>query len=64
MNWVGPFQGTSAWKQVAQRFRVPPDTREAIIRIGLFGATGEISFDEVQMKSTTRPDNPTATSRP
>ena len=64
VNWVGPFQGTFGWKQVAQRFRVPPEAREAIIRIGLFGVTGEIGFDEVQLKPTTRPVDPAATRQP
>ena len=46
---VGPFLGDSAWRQVKQRLRVPADAREGIFRIGLFGATGEISFDNVRI---------------
>lgn len=49
-NWIGPFRGESDWKKVAKRFRVPPTTREGILRIGLYGATGEISFDAIQLK--------------
>jgi len=49
-NWIGPFQGTSNWEKFRQRFRVPPTAREGILRIGLFGAIGQISFDDIQMK--------------
>lgn len=48
-NWLGPFQGTADWNKVEKRFKVPPRTREGILRIGLFGATGEISFDDVRL---------------
>jgi len=48
-NWLGPYRGTFDWKQVSERFRVPPQTREGILRIGLFGATGEIAFDDVKL---------------
>jgi protein-L-isoaspartate(D-aspartate) O-methyltransferase len=50
---VGPFRNDSGWKRVSKSFRVPTRVREAILRIGLFGATGEISFDEVSV--TARP---------
>ncbi|QDU95145.1 protein-L-isoaspartate(D-aspartate) O-methyltransferase [Lignipirellula cremea] len=46
---VGPFRGTSDWRLVERTVRVPPNAREGILRIGLFGAVGEISFDEIQM---------------
>lgn len=46
---LGPFHGDSAWRKVAQTVQVPPQAKEGIVRIGLFGATGEISFDDVQM---------------
>ncbi len=52
--WLGPFRGTAQWHQVSQRLRVPAQAREGILRIGLFGATGEISFDAVQMKAISR----------
>ena len=55
VSWAGPFRGTFPWRSVAKRLRVPPDTREAIIRIGLFGATGEISFDDVQVRAIHQP---------
>ena len=53
--WLGPFQGTAAWKKSQKTFRVPPRTREGILRAGLFGATGEIWFDDVQLHSVSNP---------
>jgi protein-L-isoaspartate(D-aspartate) O-methyltransferase len=51
INWIGPFQGSAEWARLERRLRVPPQTREAILRVGLFGATGEISFDDVRVSS-------------
>ena len=48
-NWLGPFRGTAEWTKVEKRFKVPPATREGILRIGLFGGTGQISFDDVKI---------------
>ncbi len=53
-TWVGPWLGSEDWHHVEKELRVPARTREAIIRIGLFGATGEISFDDVQMRPIER----------
>jgi len=52
---IGPFRGTSAWRHERQTFRVPPQTREAIFRIGLFGATGKAAFDKLEIKKVARP---------
>lgn len=49
-NWIGPFRGTSNWKEVSKTFRVPPRAREGLVRIGLFGVRGELSFDAIQLK--------------
>jgi len=51
--WLGPFRGDSAWKSESKTFRVPLEAREGILRIGLYGATGQLSFDDV--KITPRP---------
>jgi protein-L-isoaspartate(D-aspartate) O-methyltransferase len=51
---LGPWQGNSSWEQIIQRIVVPTRAREAIVRIGLFGATGDISFDEVEITVTRR----------
>ena len=47
---LGPFRGTRAWKQESRLIRVPVTTREAILRVGLFGATGVADFDEIEIK--------------
>jgi len=52
--FLGPFRGSSDWRTTAKLVRVPPTAREGILRIGLFGATGEISFDDVKMQKTGR----------
>jgi protein-L-isoaspartate(D-aspartate) O-methyltransferase len=51
---VGPWIGTMPWQQVTKRIEVPPKTREAIIRIGLYGSVGEISFDAIELKALTK----------
>lgn len=53
-NWIGPFRGSSDWTRVKKRFRVPIQAREGLLRIGLFGATGELSFDAVLLKPIAR----------
>jgi protein-L-isoaspartate(D-aspartate) O-methyltransferase len=50
-NWmIGPFQGDSPWRKVSKTIEVPPQAREGILRVGLFGAVGEISFDDVRFR--------------
>ena len=51
---IGPWRGTLVWQHEREKFDVPARAREAIVRIGLFGATGEVSFDEVTLKVTER----------
>lgn len=48
-RWIGPWKGSSAWHHVSGRLRVPKSAREAILRIGLFGATGSLDVDDVQL---------------
>lgn len=48
--WLGPYRGTSAWRRVARLIQVPPATREAILRIGLFGGTGVADFDQISIE--------------
>ena len=52
--WLGPFRGTGDWKKHSKTVQIPTQAREGILRIGLFGATGEISFDDVQMTPSPR----------
>lgn len=54
MFWLGPFRGDSDWKSESKVFRVPGQAREGILRLGLFGATGQISFDDVKMTPVPR----------
>jgi protein-L-isoaspartate(D-aspartate) O-methyltransferase len=46
---IGPFRGTADWANIEKEVRVPKQARDAIIRIGLFGATGKISFDRISI---------------
>ena len=48
--FIGPWQGTFDWREVTTREKVPPRAREAIVHIGLFGATGELSFDNIRVR--------------
>jgi protein-L-isoaspartate(D-aspartate) O-methyltransferase len=50
-GFVGPWTGTFGWQRETRRLEVPPRAREAIIRVGLFGAVGEISFDDIELKA-------------
>ena len=54
MFWLGPYRGDSAWKSESKTFRVPLKAREGILRIGLFGATGRLSFDDVKLTPSPR----------
>ncbi len=50
-QWLGSFRGTRNWRAESQVFRVPAECREAIVSIGLFGATGEASFDNIRLEA-------------
>jgi protein-L-isoaspartate(D-aspartate) O-methyltransferase len=50
-HWLGMNRGSRPWKQESRVFRVPPDTREAIVSIGLFGATGKAGFDNLRLEA-------------
>jgi protein-L-isoaspartate(D-aspartate) O-methyltransferase len=47
---LGPFRGSRSWRSASRLIRIPPTTREAILRIGLFGATGSVDFDQVSIE--------------
>ncbi|MCA9140466.1 MAG: protein-L-isoaspartate(D-aspartate) O-methyltransferase, partial [Planctomycetales bacterium] len=47
---LGPFRGTRQWRSESRLIRVPINTREAILRVGLFGATGKADFDDVKLE--------------
>ncbi|MEM9365048.1 MAG: protein-L-isoaspartate(D-aspartate) O-methyltransferase [Planctomycetota bacterium] len=44
-------RGTHDWRMDSRLVRVPPLATEAIVRIGLFGATGRAEFDYVRLES-------------
>jgi protein-L-isoaspartate(D-aspartate) O-methyltransferase len=46
---IGPFDGSFDWQQRSDVVSVPLKARECVFRIGLLGAVGEISFDELRM---------------
>lgn len=49
-QFLGPYTSTRGWKQDSKVFRVPEETREAIVSIGLFGATGSAAFDNIKLE--------------
>jgi protein-L-isoaspartate(D-aspartate) O-methyltransferase len=46
---MGPWLGTFPWRIERESLKVPPKAAHAIVRVGLLGATGEISFDDVNI---------------
>jgi protein-L-isoaspartate(D-aspartate) O-methyltransferase len=48
---LGSWRDTFAWQSEEKRIEVPARAREAIIRVGLFGATGELCVDYVVVKA-------------
>lgn len=53
-TFIGPFQGTMGWQRVERVERVPEKAREAILRIGLFGAVGKAAFDDLRIERVDR----------
>ncbi|MCC7418795.1 MAG: protein-L-isoaspartate(D-aspartate) O-methyltransferase [Planctomycetaceae bacterium] len=51
---VGPWLGTFDWKQDTATITVPRNAREAVVRIGLSGATGKLWLDDVRMTPVPR----------
>jgi len=54
MAIVGPWKGSFDWKRASKPIRVPVEARGAVLRVGLNGAIGELSVDDVQMKTIKR----------
>jgi protein-L-isoaspartate(D-aspartate) O-methyltransferase len=46
---LGSWRGTFAWQRQTATLKVPLKAREAVMRIGLFGATGELSLDAIEI---------------
>jgi protein-L-isoaspartate(D-aspartate) O-methyltransferase len=53
-RWLGPWTGTKGWHTVEGEFPVGKNVREAILRLGLFGGTGEFFVDEVEITKVSR----------
>ena len=51
---IGPWRGSFPWQREDITIDVPPKAREAILRIGLFGAVGEMSFDNIELRGIAR----------
>ncbi len=51
---IGPWRGSFPWQREDITIDVPAKAREAIVRIGLFGAVGEMSFDNIELKGIKR----------
>ncbi|TVQ02575.1 MAG: protein-L-isoaspartate(D-aspartate) O-methyltransferase [Planctomycetaceae bacterium] len=48
---LGSTRGTRSWRSISRLIRVPPQAREAIVRVGLFGATGTADFDSIRVEA-------------
>jgi protein-L-isoaspartate(D-aspartate) O-methyltransferase len=48
---VGAWVGTFDWQRDEKRIEVPVRAREAVIHVGLLGAVGELSVDDIQIKA-------------
>lgn len=46
---VGPWMRPQEWDRIGRRIPVPTNCREAIIRVGLNGATGKMSVDNIKL---------------
>ncbi len=50
MAYIGPFRNSMTWRNLDREIQVPVGAREAIVRIGMFGSTGSVSFDSVEVR--------------
>ncbi|MCA9265397.1 MAG: protein-L-isoaspartate(D-aspartate) O-methyltransferase, partial [Planctomycetales bacterium] len=53
-RWIGPWRGSLAWQQVSGTLAVPATAKEAIMRVGLFGATGRFEVDDISIAAVDR----------
>ena len=47
---IGPWRGSFGWRRESGPIRVPPQTREAIVHLGLFGGTGVLDIDRIELR--------------
>ncbi len=55
-QFIRPRRGRTGWQNVSREFRVPTGSREAIVSIGLFGASGIADFDDISIEATQQVD--------
>lgn len=48
---LGPWQGTAGWTRHELTLPVPARATDMLLRIGLFGATGEAAFDALAIRA-------------
>ncbi|MCU0875546.1 MAG: protein-L-isoaspartate(D-aspartate) O-methyltransferase [Pirellulaceae bacterium] len=48
---LGPWIGTTSWTTKQARIRVPARCRLAVLAVGMFGAVGELSIDQISVKA-------------
>ena len=48
-QWLGPWPDDTEWRFVQKSIRVPTRANEAILRVGMFGATGDFWVDDVRL---------------
>lgn len=51
---IGPWQREVDWELVGRTIPVPKEAREAIVRIGLNGATGQLDIDHIRFRPQPR----------
>jgi protein-L-isoaspartate(D-aspartate) O-methyltransferase len=51
---IGPWEGTFPWERKAGTVVVPTWAREAILQVGLMGATGRLDVDDVRISGQER----------
>jgi protein-L-isoaspartate(D-aspartate) O-methyltransferase len=47
---LGSWHGSFRWQQESGTIAVPPRAREAVVSIGLLGAVGELSLDDLRIQ--------------
>ncbi|QDU00307.1 protein-L-isoaspartate(D-aspartate) O-methyltransferase [Gimesia aquarii] len=50
--YIGPWIGSRDWHLETKKISVPPQTREAIIQVGLNGGTGVLKVDDLKIEKT------------
>lgn len=48
-SFLGVFLGSGPWQKLTKEIDVPTQSRHAIIHLGQFGSTGELSFDDIRI---------------